>query len=365
MLRADFETLTTASMNPRIRIAHINVARDYRGGERQTELLIRELIKHDVDQVLVARRNEPLAQRLADLDIEIRLTSRGDPFTACAATRGVDLVHVHEGRSVYAAYLRALISGTPYILMRHVNNPIGDHWFAHRAYRRAASVCAVAPAIADIVKNFDAATRIRVILPSSSNLPVDKAVSNAIRQRFEGKFLVGHVAALDNAQKGQEYILAVAKELVHTDPDVSFILLGRGPDEKMLKSMAEGLRNVEFEGFVDNVGDYLAAFDLLILPSNREGIGSILLDAMDQRLAIVAAGVAGVPTLVRDGDNGLLIEPRRPDQLKQAILRLRAEPDLRRALGNRGFAFAQDFSATAMGNRYVDLYREILSCSQI
>ena len=360
MLRADLEKLA-ASMHPRIRVAHINVARDYRGGERQTELLIRELTRHEIDQVLVARRNEPLAQRVEDLDIEIRLTTKGDLLTACAATRGVDLVHAHEGRSVYAAYLRSVISGTPYILMRHVNNPIGDHWFAHRAYRGAACVCAVAPAIADVVRDFDATVRTRVIFPSSSNLPVDAAASSAIRRRFEGKFLVGHVAALDNAQKGQEYIFAVARELKDTDPDIHFLLVGRGPDEGMLKAMAADLDNVEFEGFVNNVGDYLAAFDMFILPSNREGIGSILLDAMDQRLAIVAAGVAGVPALVRDDETGLLIEPARPDQLKEAILRLRAQPELRRALGERGFVFARDFSPVAMGEKYVELYREVLS----
>jgi glycosyltransferase involved in cell wall biosynthesis len=348
-------------MHPRIRIAHINVARDYRGGERQTELLIRELAKHEIDQVVVARRNEPLALRLKDLNIEMRLTSKGDPLTVFAATRGVDLVHAHEGRSVYAAYMRSVISRTPYILMRHVNNPIGDHWFAHRAYRRAAWVCAVAPAIADVVQHFDPAVNTTVIYASSSNLPVDAAASAAIRRRFDGKFLVGHIAALDNSQKGQEYIFEVARELKHTHPDIHFLLVGSGPDERLLKSMAEDLDNVEFEGFVDNVGDYLAAFDILILPSNREGIGSILLDAMDQRLPIAAAAVGGVPALVRDGDTGLLIDPKRPDQLKNAILRLRSQPEMGRELGERGYVLSQGFSPVQMGQRYIDLYQEVLS----
>ena len=351
-------------MSRRIRVAHINVARGYRGGERQTELLIRELTKHSFEQVLVARRNEPLAERLADLDIEIRLTTRGDPLSACAATRGVDLVHAHEGRSVYAAYFRSVISGTPYILMRHVNNPIKNHWLAHRAYRGAEWVCAVAPAIGEAVSQFDPDVRTKVIYASSSSLPVDRATAAAIRSRFEGKFLVGHIAALDNAQKGQEYIFEAARELAQTHPDIHFLLVGGGEDEQMLKSMAAGLTNLEFEGFVDNVGDYLAAFDIFILPSNREGIGSILLDAMDQRLAVVAAAVGGVPSIVKDGDTGLLIEPRSPGQLKDAILRLRAEPDLRRDLGERGFVLARDFSPVAMGEKYVELYNAVLSSQQ-
>ena len=72
----------------------------------------------------------------------------------------------------------------------------------------------------------------------------------------------------------------------------------------MLKNAAAGLSNVMFTGFVDNVGDYLAAFDVFVLPSNREGIGSVLFDAMDRALPVVASRVGGVPDIVHDGENG-------------------------------------------------------------
>jgi hypothetical protein len=98
-----------------ITIAHVNVARGYRGGERQTELLIRELERTELKQVLVARRGGPLARRLHDAPVEIRPV-RGDPFGVAFATRGVDLLHVHEGH-VYAAYLRWLLSRTPYVVL--------------------------------------------------------------------------------------------------------------------------------------------------------------------------------------------------------------------------------------------------------
>src|SRR5262245_16713705 len=100
-----------------ITIAHVNVARGYRGGERQTELLIRELEGTGLKQVLVARRGGPLARRLNDSRIEIRPV-HGNPFGVALATRGADLLHVHEGRSVYAAYLHWLLWRTPYVITR-------------------------------------------------------------------------------------------------------------------------------------------------------------------------------------------------------------------------------------------------------
>ena len=95
-----------------LRIAHVNVSKDYRGGERQTELLARELEKADGQQILVARRDAPLVERCQNIDLEIRTVS-GSPLTVAMATKDVDLVHAHDGRSVYGAYLRSLISKVP------------------------------------------------------------------------------------------------------------------------------------------------------------------------------------------------------------------------------------------------------------
>ena len=135
------------------------------------------------------------------------------------------------------------------------------------------------------------------------------------------------------------------------------MLVGGGADEAMLKTAAKGLDNVVFTGFVDNVGDHLAAFDVFILPSNKEGIGAILLDAMDLGLPVVASRVGGLPEIVHDGENGILIEPQRPDQLEVAILSLADSPETRRRYGEHGRELAKGYSASAMAEKYLALYR--------
>ena len=335
-------------------IAHVNVARGYRGGERQTELLIRGLKSSGFRLVLVARRGAPLASRLAGA-VEIRPVS-GSTFSVAYATRDADLVHVHEGRSVYGAYLRSLLSRTPYVITRRVNNPIRQHWFARHAYRRAACVAAVAPQVAEVVRSYDPDLRVEVVHSSSSGLAVEDARVREIRASLPGKIVVGHVGALDNDQKGQTYIIAVARELEASCPDLQFVLVGGGEDEAMLKAAAAGLTNVTFTGFVDNVGDYLAAFDMFVLPSNREGIGSVLLDAMDRALPVIASRVGGVPDIVHDGENGILVDAGRVDQLRAAILALRSDPARRRRLGERGREFAKGFTAGAMARKYLKIY---------
>jgi glycosyltransferase involved in cell wall biosynthesis len=341
------------------KIVHVNTARGFRGGERQTELLIGGLASRNVQQALVARRGGVLAERIINLGVEVRQVG-GGVWSVARATRDASLVHVHEGRSVYAAYLRWLFSRTPYVITRRVDNPIGDHYFAHKAYAHAACVAAVAPQVAKIVKAYDASVNVRVIHSGSSNLPVDRSVAAHIRSEFSGRLLVGHVGALDNSQKGQEYIIAVAREVEHSHPDLLFMLVGGGEDEAMLKSLAAGLSNVVFTGFVENVGDYLAAFDMFVLPSNREGIGSILLDAMERGLPVVASSVGGVPDIVHHESNGLLIERGSVSQLRDAILELSADPARRRELGERGRDFAKDFTGEHMWRKYLELYESLL-----
>ena len=342
-----------------VKLGHINTAKGYRGGERQTELLIRELSRYGYRQLLVTRRGAPLVKRFDDIDLEIREV-RGDPLSVALACHDTDLIHAHEGRSVYGAWLRSLMSRTPYILTRHVTNPLGDHWLSHRAYRGAAQIAAVAPQVAELISGFDSQLQPRVIHCSTSDLPVDRRRVDAIRAAYPGAFLVGHVGALDSRVKGQECIIRVAGQLQETCPDIRFLLVGDGKDEAALKRSAAGLNNLTFVGFVENVGDYLEAFDLFILPSTKEGIGSILLDAMQRGLPIVASRVGGVPELVHDGENGILIEPARPDQLLAAIRRLHGAPELGDRMGERGRRLAENFTVRVMAEKYRRLYRSAL-----
>lgn len=340
-------------------VCHINVARGYRGGERQTELLIRELAERGISQALVCRQSQPLSQRLRDVDVDIREVS-GNFIGVALTAANCELLHVHEGRSVYAAWLRQRFAGTPYVITRRVNNPIREHRWAHKTYRGAAKVAAVAPQVAEIVKRWDPEIDVTVVHSGSSGLTVDADFVHGIRERWRGKFLIGHVGALDNAQKGQEYLIEVARRCAAQHPELHFVLVGGGRDEAMLREMAGSLENLTFTGFVDNVGDYLAAFDMFVLPSNREGIGSILFDAMEQQLAIVASRVGGVPDIVHHNENGLLVEPASPAALYEAIMSLRGDTVRRAEFGEAGRRIAAGFTAGAMCEKYLNIYQETL-----
>ena len=163
-----------------------------------------------------------------------------------------------------------------------------------------------------------------------------------------------------DSHKGQRQIIAVARELARSAPDVSFLLVGAGRDEAALREEARDLPNLHFAGEVGDVGNYLAAFDIFLYPSRHEGLGSVLLDAMTFGLPMVATAVGGIPEIVQHGVNGLLCDVDDIAGLAAALLTLRADADLRRRMAAANRERAGKFSPAAMTERYIEVYRGLL-----
>jgi glycosyltransferase involved in cell wall biosynthesis len=341
-----------------MRICHVNLARGYRGGERQTELLIRELAARRIEQSAILRAGDELARRLDGVPgLALRPITR--PFILHVRLGRGWLLHAHESRAAHFAHACHVVTGARYIVTRRVDNAPSPSVLTRRMYRHAAAVVAISTAIRNILQAYEPALTPRVIPSAQARLTADREAVRRIRARWPGRFLVGHVGALDNSQKGQLYLIRAARRLASSCPQMQFVLLGDGKDEAWLKREAGDLPNLSFEGYVRNVGDWLGAFDLFVFPSLHEGLGSTLLDAMSFGLPIVATRVDGIPDIVHDGENGLLVPPADEVALAQAITRLAEDPALRERLGASGRRIAADYTPERMAERYLALYREM------
>ncbi len=200
-----------------------------------------------------------------------------------------------------------------------------------------------------------------IVIPDAhATLPVDAERTLALRNRYRGKRLIAHVGTYFHATKGQLTIIEAARRAASEHPDWHFLLLGAGKDEALFRAQIGDLTNIELTGFVDNVGDYLAACDVFVFPSLDEALGSSLLDAMQFGLPIVASRVGGIPEVVKDGVNGILIEPEAPDQLYDGIERVAQRSPEVDAMHIANRAKAASYSASAMADSYEQLYRRVL-----
>lgn len=337
-------------------IAHVNLARGFRGGERQTELLIRALAARGVSQRLVARTGEPLIVRLADIDTLDR-RAVGGIVGAARALRGARLSHAHEGRCVQATALARWFAGTPYVITRRDVRPLGRNAITRRIYRDASALVAISSAVHRQLSDYAPEHTPHTIPSAFTPAAADPDRARALRRQFGPGPVVGHVGALVSRHKGQHLLIEAARRR----PDWRVVLVGGGADEGALREQAGGLDNVLFTGHVDDVASHIAAFELFAFPSLFEGLGSTLLDVIQQGVPVVASRTGGIPDIIEHERNGLLVEPGDVDGLIAAIDRLLDDRALQQRFAEANREIVQRFSAERMADQYQALYEALLA----
>lgn len=346
-----------------LHIRHVNLARGFRGGERQTLLLIQALARIDdergsIEQSLVCRRDSPMRTALAGMDIELIDADHALAGHLHGSQRKASLTHAHEAKAVHWAWVERRLRGTPYILTRRVPQPVKDKRFNRWTYRGAATAVAISSVIETHLRERDWCPVVRI--PSVlSGQPSDPMEVAKLRERFVGRRVIGHIGALVDRHKGQRVLLEAARQLRETHPDVCFLLLGDGADGEALRAESADLDNVIWEGFQPNVGDYLKIMTLFAFPSRNEGLGSTLLDAMDHGVPIVASDVDGIPDLIENDVSGLLVPPGDADALATALTALLEDPARCERLSAAARARLESFTPEAMAVAYLALYRRL------
>lgn len=150
--------------------------------------------------------------------------------------------------------------------------------------------------------------------------------------------LIGVPARLVEA-KGHIYLLQAIPEIVKAFPQVKFLFAGDGSEKEALKKLTSQLNledHVIFAGYIKEIFQTMAGFDLLVLPSISEGFGGALAEGMALKKPIVATRVGGIPEVVEDQKTGLLVPPTDPHSLAQAIITLLQDKNLASRLGEEG-----------------------------
>lgn len=176
--------------------------------------------------------------------------------------------------------------------------------------------------------------------------------------------IIGTVGRLVPA-KDYRTLLIAAKDVIAKRPDVKFIFVGDGEEREMLEKTAASLNiasHIEFLGWQSDVGHYLDQMDLFVLSSITEGIPVALLEAMVKGIPIVATNVGGIPEVIQDGLNGLLVQAGHPENLAHAILNMLEHEDIKARLGRAARArIIESFAVTQICREYATLYEALLS----
>ncbi|MCB1733858.1 MAG: glycosyltransferase [Gammaproteobacteria bacterium] len=192
----------------------------------------------------------------------------------------------------------------------------------------------------------------KAALRAALNLPVQRPV-------------VLTVASLTPVKDHAALLHAMRHVLAHSRANPLFLWLGEGALRNDLAALAAELgvdEYLEMPGNSDRVSDYLAAADILVLPSKLEGMSNAILEAMASALPVIANRVGGNPELVIDGETGFLTRQGDSADMARVLSMLIDDPALCRRMGAAGRTRAvAEFSMPAMMKRYADYYRGLSS----
>ncbi len=339
-------------------VCHVNLAKGFRGGERQTALIVAGLSKFLQSQIMVCRKGSPLKSELSGVKgVEIiEVSGRLSGHFAVSA----DILHAHEAKAAHWCLAHHFLRRTPYVITRRVPQKLKSGWFTRTCHQKATKLVGISSVISGYLETVSP-HNVVTINSALAHLPQDKEESAKIRDSFPGKYLIGHIGAYVDRHKGQRTIIEAARIMKDSEPDAQFVLLGAGSDEEILKSESADLDNICWAGFHKNVGDYLGAFDAFAFPSRNEGLGSTLLDAMDFSLPIVASDVDGIPDVIENGKSGILIPPGDGQKLAAELTKIKRDKDLAKRLAAGGKARTEKFTPEAMAEKYFRLYGELLA----
>lgn len=343
------------------------------------------------------RERGPLAEDLERAGIPVHLIpfrSRMDPFALRRLHRlvrrlNIDLVHAHMYRSNVPATLLKLYDENLMVLGHYHNVDTWESrrqlWFDRYLARRRDMNVAVSEAVRqDVIGRLGLEEdRVRTLhngvdLEEFHPLPEEERRLLRASLGFGGEEkLVVSVARLVRA-KNQELILRSIAELVASTPEARFLFVGSGPDEERLRELAGHLQVEEYVRFLgrrDDVPAVLAACDVSVLPSLREGFSNAVLESLACGLPVVASDVGGNNEVIDPGVNGYLCEVAEVEgagqgghlglevnsgQFVRYVRRLLEDEALRRRASQSALETVQRFSLENMVRDVEELYLELL-----
>jgi len=356
---------------------HIDTARSWRGGQNQVLVTVLGLRALGHRATLVAHPDGELRRRAAE-GLDLVPLAPGHELDLKAAWKlsrvvqrlSPDVVHAHDPHGVAMASMALSMltrSPTPALVAaRRVDFRLKRNSFSRWKYRQVDLFIASSNAIRDLlIADGVGAANVVTVYEGIDVGRIERLAPVNVRALFflpHNAPVVGNVAALV-PHKGQRHLIEAMPMVLAQVPDARLVVLGEGPLRPQLEHRVKQLhleRHVVLPGFRDDVLACIKGFDLFVLSSETEGLGTSLLDAMAAAKACIGTRAGGIPEAVAHEETGLIVPTHDPAALAQAIVQLLQDEPRRRRMGEAGRARATEkFSVERMVEATLAAYGRI------
>ena len=383
MVKKDSHTPSYTDLLKPINVLHIIGTLQLGGAENQVVTLAQALSdgRHEIHVCCLHREGEQ-ASVLRNMGINVFCLNMRQRFWPVAVFKlyrlirrlKVQILHTHLYNAGIWGRMVAIFAGVPVIVTTEHGMASWKkryHLLLERVVNHYTNkIIAVSEDIRRRRVDFEGVNPKKII--TISNM-VDINLFNAptsreqVRKRLginDSIILIGTVARLVVAKR-LDILLEAARIICNGFPQARFLIIGDGPLREQLEFQAEQLDlhsdHVQFLGSREDIPELMSALDVFVLSSEREGLPVAMLEAMAASKPVVATRVGGIPEVIRDGHNGLLVPPRNVHRLSEAICALLKSSTLRETIGNNGYSTVKsDFSASAISRQIAALYTSLL-----
>lgn len=337
-------------------ICFINSVKSWGGGEKWHFEMASRLKDQGHNIIFICRKNSVLAKKLMSSNIyvkhfEVNNLSFLNIFKIYSLrnflkTNQVEITIMNFSADIKTAGPAAKLAGVKRIIYRRGSAiPIKNSLLNRFLFRRV---------LTDIIANSEATKK--TILQNNPNLfdkekirviyngiEINRAESSTIYKKRHNEILLGNAGRLVH-QKGQHFLIEIAKVLKEKEINFTILIAGNGPLEREL---ADQIRKADLEnevkllGFVKNINEFMRSIDLFILTSLWEGFGFVLAEAMLHEKPIVAWDISSNPELVIHNVNGYLAPPFKIEIFTQQIIDLIEDSEKQKEFGEKGLAMAE------------------------
>lgn len=342
----------------RPRVAHLLASLEVGGKERLVTAL---QAGRGGDDIIITFEPATEREQFAPTGILIPLDrTQGcfpDDLAAAVARHGVDIVHAHGHVATIYAAAAAKRAGCRTVATLH--SALGADWQWLLPVRRSLRAMDQCTAVSrELAVSFRTLSGRAVACVPPGIAPVSAKQSPALRAG-QHSYRIGMVSRLHPVKRHSDAFAAIAM-LREDGLTVSLHVAGSGPSSARLHALAGD--GVHFRGYVREISDFLADIDIFLICSAHEGTPLALLEAMASAVPAIATRVGGIPDMVGAGTDApcaLLIPPRRPRAIADAIRTLIDSPALRETLAARGQGRARSYDLPGMIARYEEIYSEV------
>lgn len=357
-----------------MKILHLSSERSWRGGEQQIAYLIDELQGRGHENFVICRPGSnfeeycqsKLIKHVTSSYSGLGLLKTAQYLKKYVKKNDIDIIHVHTAKSHIAGYFSLLLGNTrTFILSRRVDFVPGEGWLTRKRYNHPGikKILCVSDAIRKIMHDYleEGKDRCMTVYSGVDLTKFEVIPSFSLREKFsvpDDTAIVGNTSALAD-HKDYFTFIDTAGELIREGVKIHFFVLGDGPmkDEIVSYAASNGLQDhITFSGFVDNVPEWLKQFDVFLITSKTEGLGTSIIDALACEIPVVATKAGGIPELVIHEQTGLLAEVQNVSQLTSHVKRILEDASLRRELTSNGLKHVQLFSKENTGAETLKAY---------